>query len=176
MKKNIIIISLFFLIACNQESERITNSIKTDTDQIENNNPKIQDASKTPEKNLKKYYYPDLTVWGGLTLSFDEKELKKIEARQNAELGYIEKVFYLNKGKFINIDFRSHSANWEGYFNKYGKDIEIEDSNMIYTDHFISYDSTDLKLNSTKELEDLIQEGEQILDFIETENIDSTNI
>ena len=186
MKDILIIVSVSFLLSC---EESITESNTVDSGKEEAINvstekivePMPQDTIPTESKtihashdNLRTYAYPNLTAWGGLKLKYDKNELRVIEARQNAELGFRKKVYYLEHGEIEKIEYVIHQANWGAYEEKYGKE-DFDESKMTYSDRKVIYNSHDFQTNKTDELEQLLSSGKQILNFIKTEKLDTAN-
>ena len=179
MKFILIIVSVPFLLSCEEfvmESKTVDagkeESINVNTEKIMGT--VIRDTLPTESKtihssheNLKTYAYPNLTVWGGLKLKYDKNELKVIEARQNAELGFIKKIYYLEQGEIEKIEYVIHQANWGAYEEKYGKE-NFDESKMTFSDRKVIYNSHDIQTNKTDELEQLLSSGKQILNFIKT--------
>lgn len=182
--KHIFILLLPLLLSCNDAvKERKTKVEETNETNLTAKKPIQSSPQDTPAKEksipsshryLKKYTYPNLTAWGGLTMKYDEQEIKIIEAVQNAELGFGKIVYYLEQGEIQTIDYTVHQANWSAYEAKYG-DEEIDESKMTYSDRKVTYSSRDIQTKKPDELQRLLNSGKEILEFIETENIDPTN-
>ncbi len=187
MKDILIIVSVPFLLSC---EESVSESKTVDAGKEETINvptqkvveTMIQDTIPTDSMtvhssndNLKTYAYPNLTAWGGLTLKYDKNELRIIEARQNAELGFRKKEYYLEHGEIEKIEFIIHQANWGAYEEKYGNE-DFDESKMTYSDRKVTYNSHDIQTKKTDELEKLLSSGKQILNFIKTEKLDTANM
>jgi hypothetical protein len=186
MKDILIIVSIPFLLSCEEsvsESKTVSagkeETINVPTQKVVQT--MIQDTIPSDSKtihssndNLKKYAYPNLTAWGGLSLKYDKNELRIIEARQNAELGFREKEYYLENGEIVKIVFISHQANWGEYEEKYGKE-DFDESKITYSDRKVIYNSHDIQTIKTDELEQLLSTGKQILNFIKTEKLHTAN-
>ena len=132
-------------------------------------NSKDENNSKT---KLKGFSLQHLTAWGGLFLKYDGNVLNIIEATQNGELGFKKRIYYLNAEQIERIEFVVHEANWNEYINKYGNVGNVDESKMTYLDKSITYDLNKINKKYSKELEQLKNDGIQILHFIKTKNID----
>ncbi len=187
MKDILIIVSVLFLLSCekslsesktvdagkeetiNVPTQKVVETIIQDT--IPSDNMTVHSSND----NLRTYAYHDLTTWGGLTLKYDKNELRIIEARQNAELGFRKKEYYLEHGEIEKIEFIIHQANWGAYEEKYGNE-DFDESKMTYLNRKVTYNSHDIQTKKTDELEQLLSSGKQILNFIKTEKLDTANM
>lgn len=176
MKNSIItFFSISFLLACQQgdptkqlaEEDEI---VSRDTVFVENDAP-TSTIKPYNRDSLTKYFHPSLTAWGGLTIWHDKNEIRIIEAKHSAELGYHKRIFYLNKGRIIRAEIEDHIADWQAFFDKYGENAAIEDSNMIYVDYNKVYDSIDASSRKSKDEEKIENEGNQILTFLIDEDL-----
>ena len=184
MKILTIIISILILFGCREsveenrsaryEKENIStndslgfqSAISEDSMQIDTKELQSKNVNK-----LREYFYPNLTAWGGLTLMYDEKDLKIIEAINNAEFGFRKVIYYIEDGSIKQIEYEIHDANW----NEYDNSKDFDESRMTYTDRKVIYDYNDIKTSQLEGLKRLIKEGIQILNFIKVEKIDISN-
>ncbi|WP_341906647.1 hypothetical protein [Fluviicola taffensis] len=186
MKVILIILFVAFLFSC---KERRKKNVPVDAGKEEVINVKTkkiresisQDTTSTGSKtvhstynNLTTYSYPNLTIWGGLTLKYDANNLRIIEAKQNAELGFRKKEYYIEDGDIVKVEYVIHQADWGAYEEKYGKE-DFDESKMTYSDRNITYSLYDIQTKKSDELEQLLSTGKQILNFIKTEKIDAYN-
>lgn len=178
MKHLCLILSFLFLYSCkqqppkNESNELRTAVLNRDTlvstaiqkpHHPESSKPKsIQNQST---EKLKIVECPNLTVWGGLTFKYDKTELKVIAALQNAELGFRKTVYYFNQDEITKIEYEVHQANWGEYETIYGKE-EFDPSKMTYSDSKITYTSNDIRTLKSEELKELLQNGQQIQNFL----------
>jgi hypothetical protein len=156
----------------NNESIELENETGTQVDSttVRNSDMKLS----IYEDNFEIYNYPNLTAWGGLILKSFQGELKIIEATQNAELGFIKRIYYLQKNKIQKIEYIGHSAKWGKYEEDYPSDeYEWNPEKMTYSDTtFVIEASNDIDIKTHEKLK---QEGIEIIEFIKKEKIVAVN-
>lgn len=178
MKYFCLILFILFLYSCKQQlPKNESNELKTE---VLNRDTLVTTAIQKPHhsessnhksirnqstKKLKNVEYPDLTVWGGLTLKYDKNELKVIEALQNAELGFRKTVYYFDQDEITKIEYKVHQANWGEYETIYGEE-EFDPSKMTYSDSKITYTSNDIRTMKSEELKELLENGQQIQNYL----------
>lgn len=83
---------------------------------------------------LTKKFYPNMSACGGGLYGFYyNDELKLIDSKYRAELGFSSKKIYWNGDEILKIKYREYFAEWGKYKKKYPKD-EWDESKMTYSD------------------------------------------
>lgn len=85
---------------------------------------------------LTKKFYPNMSYCGGALYGFYYNgELKLIDSKYQAELGYSSKKIYWNGEQVLKIKFREYSAEWGKYEENYPPDkVEYDPNKMTYSD------------------------------------------
>lgn len=173
------------LTACIDSKKQANDSLSSNQTLLESN--KKQDSYKDSitskqkelislihKNDLEIYDYPNLTVWGGLSIKSVDGELKVIEAIQNAELGFTKKIYYLQNEKIYRIEYIGHHAVWGKYKENYPSDkFDWNPKKMTYFDtSFVFETKNDTNVEKHNKL---ILEGKKIIEFIKNEKIEATN-
>lgn len=94
---------------------------------------KADTNAKKPARQLKRYFYPNMSACGGAVYGFYEGEsLVKINATYGAELGYSQRIVEFKNGQITQITYVQHVAEWEKYREKYPYE-EFHEGEMTYT-------------------------------------------
>jgi hypothetical protein len=85
---------------------------------------------------LTKKFYPNMSACGGgLAGFYYQNELKLIDSKYQAELGYSSKKIYWNGNKILKINYREYFAEWGKYEQNYPPDkVEYDPNKMTYSD------------------------------------------
>ena len=85
---------------------------------------------------LTKKFYPNMSACGGGLFGFYyNNELKLIDSKYQAELGYSSKKIYWNGNEILKIKYREYFAEWEKYEKNYPpKKVEYDPNKMTYSD------------------------------------------
>ncbi len=179
-----LLIITFSLLGCG-DLERNSKSVKSKDISI-SSKKEIQNCIDTVTKNnpqlilskdsMQIYNYPNLTVWGGLSLKSINGKLKIVEATHRAELGFKKRVFHINDNEIQKIEYIGHHAEWSKYNENYPSEkYEWNTEKMTYSDTSFIVDLINKTNLEFIESEELIQEGLEILDFIKKEEITTGN-
>ncbi|WP_405569065.1 hypothetical protein [Winogradskyella sp. Asnod2-B02-A] len=85
---------------------------------------------------LTKKFYPNMSACGGGLFGFYyNNELKLIDSKYQAELGYSSKKIYWNGKKILKIRYREYFAEWGKYERNYPPEkVEYDPNKMTYSD------------------------------------------
>lgn len=85
---------------------------------------------------LTKKFYPNMSVCGGGLYGFYyQNELKLIDSKYQAELGYSSKKIYWSGENILKIEYREYFAEWGKYEKNYPPEkVEYDPSKMTYSD------------------------------------------
>lgn len=161
MMNNLKIIFLI-LILSSCKNEQVKESVQSKSDFKE----KITELKKTELTDfsiieidslfdngiLTKKTYPRMSYCGGgLSGFYFKNELKLIDSKYGAELGFSSKKIYWNGNKMLKIIYREYFAEWGKYEKKYPKD-EWDANKMTYSDTI--YEITFGKIFELKKISD----------------------
>lgn len=167
MKVILIMLLVSGLFSCLQsKSVNKMSELEKDTAIIDSLN-----IESSNDNEISVYSYPNLTAWGGLTLIYEKNNLKTIEAKQSAELGFRKRVYCIKNYEIERIEYVIYQANWGAYEEQYGKE-DFDETKMTYLEREIVYNKQEIQTSKTDELTELLDTGNQILSFIKTEKLD----
>lgn len=85
---------------------------------------------------LTKKFYPNMSACGGGLFGFYyNNELKLIDSKYQAELGYSSKKIYWSGNQILKIKYREYFAEWGKYEKNYPPEkVEYDPSKMTYSD------------------------------------------
>lgn len=142
------ILRILFLIltlnSCKTESGKESEKLKSESNKeiIEKSKTELTDF--TPKEIdslfdngiLTKKFYPNMSACGGGLFGFYyNTELKLIDSKYQAELGYSSKKIYWNGNKILKIYYREYFAEWGKYEKNYPPEkVEYDPSKMTYSD------------------------------------------
>jgi len=135
-----ILLLILTLISCKNESKKEldkTDSIsKSEVNAELNEFTSSQIDSLNEKGELSKIFYPNMSACGGgLNGFYFKNDLKLIDSKYQAELGYSSKKIYWSGNKILKIKYREYFAEWEKYEQKYPpKKVEYDSSKMTYSD------------------------------------------
>jgi len=111
-----------------------------------------------------KYFYPNKTAWGGLTMHYYQSKLVYIKATNNGETSSLKREYYLNNGKTSKIMY-SENEHKTPAIKANNLSLELnKQEKVIINSSFKKKDS--LKINN------LIKDGKSILKFLKKEKLD----
>jgi hypothetical protein len=95
----------------------------------------IIDSLKENNQLLKKRYPSMSSCGGGIYGLYFKNELKLIESKYGAELGFSSRKVYWKENKILKIVYREYFAKWEKYAKNYPpKKVKYSPEKMTYTD------------------------------------------
>ena len=132
------------LSSCKTETEKksveLKSDIKTEIEQkqkTELTNFTIMEIDSLLDNGiLTKKFYPNMSACGGgLFGYYYNNELKLIDSKYQAELGYSSKKIYWAGDQILKIKYREYFAEWGKYEKNYPPEkIEYDPSKMTYSD------------------------------------------
>ncbi|WP_299114231.1 hypothetical protein [uncultured Winogradskyella sp.] len=101
---------------------------------------------------LTKKFYPNMSYCGGgLDGYYYKDELKLIDSKYGAELGFSSKKIYWKGDEILKIKYREYFAEWGKYEKNYPPDkVEYDPSKMTYSDTI--YESNSLNKYEFKKM------------------------
>lgn len=149
------------------------NEIRKDT--LKNTTISEETPNTAPSINndsLRIYHYPDLTIWGVLSIKTKNKKIVEIEATHNAELGFTKKVFFYKNEKLTRIKYVGHHAEWGKYKKDYPQDqYEWDSEKMTYFDSTFTFELDENKKIKSKKVRSLKMDESSIMDFVKKEKL-----
>ncbi|MCT4665031.1 MAG: hypothetical protein N4A45_07350 [Flavobacteriales bacterium] len=134
-------IALSIFSSCRNEKKEF---VELKPDLVEKNNLKQKSANFIVNEIdslfengilLKKSYPSMSTCGGGVTGYYYNNELKLIDSKYNAELGFSSKKVYWSGNKILKIKYRQYFAQWRKYDKKYPHEkFEFDPNKMTYSD------------------------------------------
>ncbi|MEP1490372.1 MAG: hypothetical protein ABJK28_18275 [Algibacter sp.] len=140
IRNNILIIMV--LLICSYSGKKEKQKIALDNEIAEEPKAELTDFttmeidSLFDNEILTKKLYPNMSACGGGLFGFyHNNELKLIDSKYQAELGYSSKKIYWNGNKILKIKHQEYFAEWGKYEKKYPPEkIEYDPSKMTYSD------------------------------------------
>ncbi|GAB4154407.1 MAG: hypothetical protein Tsb0033_02360 [Winogradskyella sp.] len=145
MKNSIKILFLILTLgSCKTETRKESVTLKSDYQKEIKQEPKtdLTDFTITEIDSLfengilTKKFYPNMSFCGGGLYGFYyNNELKLIDSKYQAELGYSSRKIYWNGNKILKIKYREFFAEWGKYQKNYPPEkVEYDPSKMTYSD------------------------------------------
>lgn len=135
-----ILFLILTLISCKNESKKELDK----TEKIIAESQKSELTEFTPSEidslymngMLTKKFYPNMSACGGgLDGFYYQDDLKLIDSKYQAELGYSSKKIYWNGNKILKIKYREYFAKWGEYEKNYPPEkVEYDPTKMTYSD------------------------------------------
>lgn len=95
----------------------------------------IIDSLKENDQLLKKRYPSMSSCGGGVYGLYFKNELKLIESKYGAELGFSSRTVYWKENKILKIVYREYFAEWGKYAQNYPpKKVKYNPEKMTYSD------------------------------------------
>lgn len=92
------------------------------------------DSLKTTKK-LKKYFYPEMSLWGGALYGYyQNNKLVLIDASHGGEFGANSYKIYLKDTIIYKLQYNEYWGDQDTYAKRYPKDEEIDEKKLTYTD------------------------------------------
>ena len=135
-----ILFLILTLISCKNESKNELDKTEKIINQSQKSELTQFTTSEIDSLNVnglltKKSFLDMSDCGGGLDGFYYQNELKLIDSKYKAELGYSSKKIYWNGNKILKIKYREYFAEWGKYEEKYPpKKIEYDPSKMTYSD------------------------------------------
>ena len=141
MKNSLYILFLILgLISCKNESKNELDKTEITTPQFQETEAQEFTISEIDSLyfngELIKKSFPSMSACGGGLYGFYFKDdLKLIDSKYQAELGFTSKKIYWNRNKILKIKYREYAAEWGKYEKKYPqKEFKYDPSKMTYSD------------------------------------------
>jgi hypothetical protein len=120
---------------------------------------------------LQKYEHQSLTSFGAIIIYYDSTGIKSVETTQKGEHSLIEKKYDFEILDSVIISVHKRLPEYSSYTKKYGENVPINVSKMIYTEAFIYLDFKKIQPKYTPEEWDELRTSKELLKFIKDENL-----